>query len=54
MEDRNFWAGEYIFSEGDKGIGFYVILSGRVKIIKLSMGGKEQIMTLFVDLFQAA
>jgi CRP/FNR family transcriptional regulator len=47
MEDRNFRAGELIFSEGDGGIGFYVILSGRVKIFKLSMEGKKQILHIF-------
>ncbi len=32
------------FSEGDEGIGFYIILSGKVKIFKLSADGKEQIL----------
>jgi CRP-like cAMP-binding protein len=47
MEDRNFGAGELIFSEGDEGVGFYVILSGRVTIFKLSMEGKGQILHIF-------
>lgn len=39
--------GQIIFSEGDDGIGFYVVLAGRVKVFKLSMDGKEQILHLF-------
>jgi CRP/FNR family transcriptional regulator len=35
---------QLIFSEGDEGAGFYVVLSGRVKIFKLSSEGKEQIL----------
>lgn len=40
-------AGSRIFSEGEDGKGFYAILSGRVKIFKLSTDGKEQILHLF-------
>jgi len=36
--------GERLFSEGDEGSGFYVVLSGRVKISKVSPEGKEQIL----------
>lgn len=36
--------GERLFSEGDEGTGFYVVLSGRVKIAKVSPEGKEQIL----------
>ncbi len=39
--------GERIFSEGDEGTGFYVVVSGRVKIFKVSTEGKEQILHLF-------
>lgn len=35
--------GQSFFAEGDEADGFYVILSGRVKIFKLSPDGKEQI-----------
>ncbi len=35
--------GQSFFSEGDEAAGFYVILSGKVKIFKLSPDGKEQI-----------
>ena len=44
VENRIFNQGELIFSEGDEGLAFYVVLSGRVKIFKLSMDGKEQIL----------
>jgi len=39
--------GQGIFSEGDEGKGFYVVISGRVKIFKLSLEGKEQILHIF-------
>jgi len=35
--------GQNFFAEGDDGIGFYIVLSGKVKVFKLSPGGKEQI-----------
>jgi CRP/FNR family transcriptional regulator len=39
--------GEAIFSEGDEGKGFFVVLDGRVKIYKVSTEGKEQILHIF-------
>lgn len=39
--------GQVIFSEGDEGRGFYVVLRGRVKIYKLSPDGKEQTLHIF-------
>jgi len=36
--------GEFIFSEGDEGNGFFVVIDGQVKIFKLSPEGKEQIL----------
>jgi CRP/FNR family transcriptional regulator len=36
--------GELIFSEGDEGNGFFVVVDGQVKIYKLSSEGKEQIL----------
>lgn len=35
--------GQSFFAEGDEGVGFYIILSGKVKVFKLSPEGKEQI-----------
>lgn len=45
--DRTYGRGETIFAEGDEGIGFYVVISGKVKIFKLSPEGKEQILHIF-------
>jgi len=45
--DQVFRRGQAIFFEGDEGNGFYVIISGRVKIFKLSPEGKEQILHIF-------
>jgi CRP/FNR family transcriptional regulator len=39
--------GRTIFMEGDEATGFYVVISGRVKIYKLSADGKEQIIHIF-------
>lgn len=39
--------GDSVFLEGAKAVGFYVVLSGRVKIYKLSQDGKEQILHIF-------
>ncbi len=35
---------QIIFSEGEPASGFYILLSGRLKIYKLSLEGKEQIL----------
>jgi CRP-like cAMP-binding protein len=45
---RTYAQGEVIFSEGDEASGFFVLLTGRLKIFKLSPDGKEQILH-FVD-----
>ena len=45
--DQVFNRRQIIFSEGDAAIGFYVVISGRVKIYKLSSEGKEQILHIF-------
>ena len=42
-----FKRGDTIFFEGDEAIGLYVVLSGRVKVFKLSAEGKEQILHIF-------
>lgn len=39
--------GERLFTEGDEGTGFYMVVTGRVKIFKVSVEGKEQILHLF-------
>jgi CRP-like cAMP-binding protein len=45
--DRSYQRGQIIFSEGDEGIGLYVLVAGKVKVYKLSPDGKEQILHLF-------
>jgi len=45
--DRQYLKGEFIFSEGDEGNGFYVIITGRVEIYKASLEGKEKILHIF-------
>jgi CRP/FNR family transcriptional regulator, dissimilatory nitrate respiration regulator len=44
---RSFSKGQAIFSEGEPGHGFFVVVEGRVKIFKLSDDGKEQILHIF-------
>jgi CRP/FNR family transcriptional regulator, dissimilatory nitrate respiration regulator len=46
VKEQSFNRGEVIFSEGDDATGFYVLISGRVKVFKLSSDGKEQILHL--------
>ncbi len=41
--------GEPIFTEGDHGNGFYVVVNGLVKIFKVSSEGKEHIMRIVVS-----
>jgi len=45
--EKAFSKGQTIFSEGEEGTGFYVMIKGRVKIYKLSPEGKEQILHIF-------
>lgn len=45
--DKTYGRGQTIFAEGDEGIGFYVVINGKVKIFKLSSDGKEQILHIF-------
>lgn len=47
LTDQEIKRGQIIFSEGDPGIGFYIVVSGAIKIYKLSMDGKEQILHIF-------
>jgi len=44
---QDYARGQSIFAEGDPGAGFYVVMEGLVKIYKLSMEGKEQILHIF-------
>jgi CRP/FNR family transcriptional regulator len=45
--EKHFSKGEIIFSDGDEGDGFYLIVEGTVKVFKLSPDGKEHILHLF-------
>jgi len=44
---KHYLKGITVFREGEPGIGFYLVASGRVKIFKLSFDGKEQILHIF-------
>ncbi len=39
--------GETIFQEGDPGKGFYIVVTGKIKVFKLSVEGKEQILHIY-------
>ncbi|MBW2111593.1 MAG: Crp/Fnr family transcriptional regulator [Deltaproteobacteria bacterium] len=43
-EEKRLKKGDLIFSEGDDGHGFFLVVSGQVKIFKSSADGKEQIL----------
>ncbi len=45
--DQVFPRGRMIFSQGDAATGLYVVISGRVKIYKVSPEGKEQTLHIF-------
>nr|WP_321464495.1 Crp/Fnr family transcriptional regulator [uncultured Desulfobulbus sp.] len=44
---KTYRKGEAIFFDGDPGIGFYMVATGKVKIFKTSFDGKEQILHIF-------
>ena len=43
---REYAAGQTIFTEGEPCQGLYVVESGRVRIFKVSVGGREQVLAL--------
>lgn len=45
--EKTFKRGETIFFEGDEATGFYMVSSGKVKIFKMSMDGREQILHIY-------
>lgn len=45
--EKQFSKGQTIFTEGDETKGFFVVVTGRVKIYKVSPEGKEQILHIF-------
>lgn len=46
-QDKRFGRGQAIFWEGDPGNGFYLVVSGKVKVYKTSSEGKEQILHIY-------
>lgn len=47
VTDQQYKRGTTIFAEGDRGLGFFILVSGQVKIYKMSVDGKEQILHIF-------
>ncbi len=45
--EKAFAKGDTVFYEGDAGVGFYIVVSGLVKIYKMSPDGKEQTLHIF-------
>ena len=43
-EPREYDKGDLLFGEGKEGVGFYVVVSGQVKVFKVSFDGREQIL----------
>jgi CRP/FNR family transcriptional regulator len=41
--------GQVIFHQGEEGRGFFIVISGRVKIYQTSLEGKEQILNFFQE-----
>jgi CRP/FNR family transcriptional regulator len=39
-------AGELLFAEGEPCLGFYIVLSGRIRIYKTSASGREQVLAI--------
>jgi CRP/FNR family transcriptional regulator len=47
VTDQQYKRGTTIFAEGDRGLGFFILVSGQVKIYKMSVDGKEQTLHIF-------
>ena len=45
--DKFYDKGKIVFLEGDEGNGFYIVASGKVKIFKVSLEGKEKILHIY-------
>ena len=45
--ENSYVKGESIFTEDEQATGFYVVVSGRIKVFKLSSEGREQILHIF-------
>ena len=44
---KKYSRGESVFFEGDPGVGFYMVATGKVKVFKTSLSRKEQILHIF-------
>ncbi|MBT8379192.1 MAG: cyclic nucleotide-binding domain-containing protein [Ignavibacteria bacterium] len=47
IHDRNYLAGEYIFYQGDPGIGLYLIREGEVSVNRTNDAGSEIVLATF-------
>lgn len=45
--EKKYRKGQTLFAEGSKAVGLFLIISGKVKVYKLSLEGKEQILHIF-------
>jgi CRP-like cAMP-binding protein len=43
---KRFAKGEQLFAEGDEALGFFLVVSGKIRVYKLSRDGKEQTLHL--------
>jgi CRP-like cAMP-binding protein len=48
IHNRTYVAGEYIFLQGDPGIGLYIVRDGEVEIRRKDINGKEHALANFV------
>jgi CRP-like cAMP-binding protein len=39
--ERSFKKGDYLVRQGDEGVGMFIIVSGRVKVVKETQGGES-------------
>jgi CRP/FNR family transcriptional regulator len=46
-QERRFYRNEVIFFERDEAVGFYLVAQGQVKVFKMSLDGREQILHVF-------
>ena len=46
-EEKSFRSGEYVFWEGEPPVGFYLLIAGRVKVIKHGSQGRETVVAFF-------
>lgn len=47
-QQKSYLSGETVFWQGDEATGFFLVISGRVKVFKASPEGKEQILHIFL------